>query len=63
MIYARVTSRLETIKELMHQSVLKAHRNGILGSHRDGGQSPVVQHEWHIDHAPTLQEVLSRKTR
>jgi hypothetical protein len=31
-------------------------------THTDDGQIPVAQHEWHPDHAPTVDEVLG-KTR
>lgn len=58
MIYAKVTPGTLVMKEIMHQSILKAHKGGILHSHKDGNQSPVLQHEWHIDNAPTMQEVL-----
>jgi len=52
----------EVLVEHKRQAVLKVNPRGVVGTYRDDGQPPVTQTEWHIDHAPTLEEVLKRKT-
>ena len=43
------------------QAVLQKNPEGLTSRHTDGGQMPVTQTEYHIDHAPTLDQYLKGK--
>jgi hypothetical protein len=49
------------MQERSWQMALARHAGGVIGTHTDGGKMPVAQHEWHLDHAPSLQDVLKRR--
>jgi hypothetical protein len=61
-----VRQRFRTVAEAYRdrawQTLLKQHPEGVIGIHHDGTNITVSQHEWHIDHAPTVEEVLKRRT-
>jgi hypothetical protein len=51
----------EAMQERSWQMMLGRHPGGVIGTHTDGGKMPVAQHKWHLDHAPSLQDVLNRR--
>ena len=57
----RITTLEDSNRERMRLSVLRKYPGGLIGSHNDGTDIVVHQQEWHIDHAPTMEEVLSHK--
>ena len=42
-------------------AILQKNPEGLTSKHTDGGQMPVTQTEYHIDHAPTLDQYLKGK--
>jgi len=56
------TTLEDALRERMRLATLRKYPGGVVGTHSDNGEMPVHQHEWHIDHAPTLEEVLKHKT-
>jgi hypothetical protein len=50
-----ITSKKVNEKERAYQEMLKKYPHGVIGKTADG----IRIREWHIDHAPTLEQVLS----
>jgi len=54
-------TKQDALSEHVRQTVLKKYPGGLLNMDTQDGIS-VVSQEWHIDHAPPMEEVLKRKS-
>jgi len=53
----------DIVDNLVKEKLLKKYPGGVSIKYRDGGQTIVTQTEYHPDHAPTVEEVLNKKTK